>query len=136
MSQSDDYEVGYRKPPKASRWRKGRSGNPRGRQKGVPNLKTELIEELGEMIAIKEQGQPRKITKQRGLIKALIAKGVQGDTRASNILINLMFRLLRPELIEDAPTELAEDDQAILDTFVVRRRTPIRPNKPNGEEPA
>lgn len=136
MSQSDDYEVGYRKPPKASRWRKGRSGNPRGRQKGVPNLKTELIEELGEMIAIKEQGQPRKITKQRGLIKALTAKGVQGDTRALNILINLEFRLLRPELIEDAPTELAEDDQAILDTFVVRRRTPIRPNKPNGEEPA
>lgn len=136
MSQSDDYEVGYRKPPKASRWRKGRSGNPRGRQKGVPNLKTELIEELGEMIAIKEQGQPRKITKQRGLIKALTAKGVQGDTPALNILINLMSRLLRPELIEDAPTELAEDDQAILDTFVVRRRTPIRPNKPNGEEPA
>lgn len=136
MSQSDDYEVGYRKPPKASRWRKGRSGNPRGRQKGVPNLKTELIEELGEMIAIKEQGQPRKITKQRGLIKALTAKGVQGDTRALNILINLELRLLRPELIEDAPTELAEDDQAILDTFVVRRRTPIRPNKPNGEEPA
>lgn len=136
MSQSDDYEVGYRKPPKASRWRKGRSGNPRGRQKGVPNLKTELIEELGEMIAIKEQGRPRKITKQRGLIKALTAKGVQGDTRALNILINLELRLLHPELIEDAPTELAEDDQAILDTFVVRRRTPIRPNKPNGEEPA
>lgn len=136
MSQSDDYEVGYRKPPKASRWRKGRSGNPRGRQKGVPNLKTELIEELGEMIAIKEQGRPRKITKQRGVIKALTAKSVQGDMRAANILINLELRLLRPELIEDAPTELAEDDQAILDTFVVRRRTPIRPNKPNGEEPA
>lgn len=66
----------------------------------------------------------------------MTAKGVQGDTRALNILINLEFRLLRPELIEDAPTELAEDDQAILDTFVVRRRTPIRPNKPNGEEPA
>ena len=66
MSQNDDYEVGYRKPPKASRWRKGRSGNPRGRQKGIPSLKTELTQELGEMIAIKEQGQPRKITNQRG----------------------------------------------------------------------
>ena len=134
MSQNDDYEVGYRKPPKASRWRKGRSGNPRGRQKGIPNLKTELTQELGEMIAIKEQGQPRKITKQRGLIKALAAKAVQGDTRASNILINMMFRLLRPELIEDAPTELAKEDQAILDTFVVRRRAPVRPNKPDSEE--
>jgi len=49
MSQNDDYEVGYRKPPKASRWRKGQSGNQRGRQKGVPNLKTELTEELSEM---------------------------------------------------------------------------------------
>jgi hypothetical protein len=38
MSQDDDYGVGYRKPPKASRWRKGQSGNPRGRQKGARNL--------------------------------------------------------------------------------------------------
>jgi hypothetical protein len=128
MSRNDDYEVGYRKPPKASRWRKGRSGNPRGRQKGIPNLKTELIQELGEIIAIKEQGQPRKITKQRALIKALAAKAVQGHTPASNILINMMFRLLRPEMIEDAPTELTKEDQAILDTFVVRRRAPTKPD--------
>jgi hypothetical protein len=27
------YEIGYRKPPKATQFRKGRSGNPRGRPK-------------------------------------------------------------------------------------------------------
>jgi Family of unknown function (DUF5681) len=123
MSGNDEYGVGYRKPPKASRWRKGQSGNPHGRQKGARNLKTELTEELSEIISVKEQGLARRITKQRALIKAMTAKAVQGDTRAANLLINIIFRLLRPELIEDMPPELTKEDQAILDTFEVRRRT-------------
>jgi hypothetical protein len=121
MSGSGDYGGGYRKPPKASRWRKGQSGNPRGRR--ARNLKTELTEELSEVISVKEQGLARTITKQRALIKAMTAKAVQGDTRAANLLINIIFRLLRPELIEDMPPELTKEDQAILDTFEVRRRT-------------
>ena len=32
---SDDYEVGYRKPPQHSRFEKGRSGKPEGRPKGA-----------------------------------------------------------------------------------------------------
>jgi hypothetical protein len=122
MSQNDDCDVGYRKPPRASRWRKGQSGNPRGRLKGTRNLKTELTEELGEIINVKERGVARRITKQRAFIKAMTAKAVQGDTRAANLLINIVFRLLRPELIEEAPPELSQEDQAILDTFEVRRR--------------
>jgi hypothetical protein len=132
MSQTDDDDVGYRKPPKASRWRKGQSGNRRGRKKGVRNLKTELAEELGEIVKIKEQGLSRTITKQRALIKALTAKAVQGDPRAANVLINMMFRLLHPELIDDVPTKLAKEDQDILDTFVVRRRTPSDQHDPVG----
>lgn len=134
MSENDEYEVGYRKPPKASRWRKGQSGNRRGRQKGARNLMTELIEELGEAISVKEQGVPRSITKQRAVIKAMTAKAIQGDTRAGNILINLMFRLLHPELIENASTtELAKEDQDILDNYVVRRRTPVNQRPPDDE---
>jgi hypothetical protein len=132
LSQNDDY-IGYRKPPKASRWRKGQSGNRRGRQKVARNLKTELTEELGEIISVKEQGLARTITKQRGIIKAMTAKALQGDTRAASILINMMFRLLHPELIEDVPTELAKEDEAILDAFVVCRRTPIKQNEPDDE---
>jgi hypothetical protein len=133
LSKNDEYEVGYRNPPKATRWRKGQSGNRRGRQKGVRNLRTELIE-LGEIISVKEQGVPRRITKQRALIKAMTAQAVQGDTRAGNIVINLMFRLLHPELIEAASTtELAKEDQAILDNYVVRRRTPVNQSEPDDE---
>jgi Family of unknown function (DUF5681) len=122
LSNNDDYEVGYRKPPKASRWRKGQSGNRRGRRKSTRNFKTELTDELGEIISIRERGVARKITKQRALIKAMTAKAVQGDPRAANILINMIFRLLHPELVEDTRTEFTDEDRAILDTFVVHRR--------------
>jgi hypothetical protein len=43
-----DYDVGHAKPPKHTRFQPGQSGNPRGRPKGTKNLKTDLIEELGE----------------------------------------------------------------------------------------
>jgi hypothetical protein len=119
----DDYEVGYKRPPKSSRWAKGKSGNPHGRTKGVRNLKTELSEELGEKVRIKEQGLPKKITKQRALIKTLTAKAVQGDSRAANILISMMFRLLHPELMETAAVDLAEEDREILEALIARRLT-------------
>jgi hypothetical protein len=124
VRKKQDYEVGYGKPPKASRWRKGQSGNSRGRRRGVRNLKTELTEELSQVINVRESGVAKKITKQRAFIKALTAKAVQGDTRAANILLNLIFRMLRPDLIESAQVELSDEDRAILESFVVLRRPP------------
>ena len=42
----DEQPVGYGNPPKESRFKKGQSGNQRGRPKGSKNLKTDLAEEL------------------------------------------------------------------------------------------
>ncbi|MFG1261012.1 DUF5681 domain-containing protein [Xanthobacter flavus] len=51
-----DYEVGYRKPPVHARFKKGQSGNPKGRCKGTQNLATDFGEELGERIRVREGG--------------------------------------------------------------------------------
>jgi len=50
--------TGYKRPPVATRWKKGQSGNPSGRKKGSLNLATDLIAELGEIIQINEGGSP------------------------------------------------------------------------------
>jgi hypothetical protein len=42
----DDYEVGYGKPPKETKFAQGKSGNPKGRPKGSKNIAT-LFMEIG-----------------------------------------------------------------------------------------
>jgi hypothetical protein len=45
-----DYEVGYGKPPRHSRFVKGQSGNPRGRPPGAKNMKTLLTKALNLLV--------------------------------------------------------------------------------------
>jgi hypothetical protein len=112
------YKVGYGKPPKTTQFKKGKSGNPRGRPKGSLNLATDLTAELGEHITVREDGRPRKVSKQRALIKSLMAKALQGDVRAMTSLLALYARVI---------TEPPHDDNQPIDTDelqVLRRFAP------------
>ena len=113
----DDNEVGYGKPPRHSRFQPGQSGNPKGRPEGSRNLKTELAEELQEMIRITESGVPRRVSKQRGMLKSLVAKAVRGDPRAANLVLNLVLRLFGQEDGVGDQTDLSEEDLAILEAY-------------------
>ncbi len=115
------YEVGYRKPPKHTRFKPGQSGNPRGRPKGTNNLKTDLMEELGEKIVVREGDQSRRISKQRAVVKTLVTRTLKGDARAATLLTSMMMRLL--ETGEGAPAvvePLLDDERDILGGFEER----------------
>ncbi|MCR9093116.1 MAG: DUF5681 domain-containing protein [bacterium] len=117
-----DYEVGYGKPPKHTQFKPGKSGNPRGRPKGTKNLKTDLMEELGEKIVVREGEETRRVSKQRAVVKTLVAKTLKGDARSGRLLTGLMMRLL--DTGEDAPGEiepLHDDELEILAAFEARR---------------
>jgi hypothetical protein len=92
-----DYEVGYCKPPKAKRFVKGKSGNPNGRPpsclpKGAPTtLVGSLMKELEALITMMEGGRPKKVTKQRALIKNLVNRAMNGSSRA----VAQVFKLVR-----------------------------------------
>ena len=87
----NDYKVGYGRPPKHEQFKKGQSGNPKGRKKGARGLKTDLKAELGERLAITENGKTKKLTKQQAMIKQLTAKALGGDMRAVRILTDLVL---------------------------------------------
>ena len=113
VADSPDYPVGYKKPPGHSRFKAGQSGNPKGRPKSSRNLKTELAEELQELISVREGGTRRTISKQRAMLKGLTAKAVQGDARAANLVLNLVLRLLSQDEDEEQ-VQLDEADLEIL----------------------
>ena len=119
---ADDYEVGYGKPPEKGQFQPGQSGNPKGRPPGTQNLKTDLAEELAERILIREGGQQRAVSKQRAMLKSLMAKAVTGDAKAANIVLRLVERLLGSDDSEDQEEPLAPDDQKILEAFAKRKQ--------------
>lgn len=109
-----DYEVGYCKPPAHTRFRKGQSGNPKGRPKGTQNLATDLAEELGERIRVREGDRERLVSKQRAMVKTLVARALQGDARAGAALLTLITKLLSPHLEEPKDTKLNPTQEETL----------------------
>jgi hypothetical protein len=86
------YRVGYRRPPKEHQFQKGRSGNPKGRPKGVKNLATDIDEECRELLVITEGGKRRVITKQRAMVKSLLNKAALGDAKAATLFFSVRGR--------------------------------------------
>jgi hypothetical protein len=125
-SRKDDYEVGYGKPPKYTRFKPGQSGNPQGRSKGTKNLKTDLMEELMEKIDIREGDRSQRVSKQRALLKSMVNRGIKGDARATNTALSMMLRLLDTgEGAPDFEETLLEGEHEILEAFKDRVRRSV-----------
>jgi len=87
---NDRYDVGYGKPPRQTRFKKGQSGNPTGRPKGAVNLDTVLERVLMEQVVVNEPGRCRKITKFEAALTQLVNKAASGDNRAMALLLSLI----------------------------------------------
>lgn len=112
---SNKYKVGYGKPPKKTRWKKGQSGNRSGRPKGVKNLETVVRQEAYSKIVIKEGRKTQTVTKVEALMKRMMAKGIQGNNKAASIALALMEKHL-PHVDPDAAARapLTEEELKIL----------------------
>ncbi len=84
---SPDYEVGFGKPPKSTQFKKGQSGNPRGRPKGSLNLATTLKRELNEKVMVAENGRQRTVSKGEAAIKQLVNRAAQGELSFIRMLL-------------------------------------------------
>lgn len=85
----DEYEVGYGKPPKKTRFVKGRSGNPKGRPKGSKDFASNVREVLDAKVGVTENGTTSEVTSQKATLLRLREKALNGDARALKMMLDL-----------------------------------------------
>ena len=100
---SEQAGVGYKRTPQATRFKKGASGNPKGRPRGRHrSIPYDTL--LGQMVTIREEGRMRRVTAAEAFMPQLTRKGLQGDSASARASL--------------AAIEVAG---------------PVRPNAPSGE---
>ncbi|MEL7110445.1 MAG: DUF5681 domain-containing protein [Pseudomonadota bacterium] len=111
---SDDaYEVGYGKPPKASQFKKGQSGNPMGRPKGARNFSTDVKEVLTKPVSVNEGNAQRTISTQMATLMRLREKALKGDAKAIDRLLALAQAHMSDPAQAGSDEPRAEADQAL-----------------------
>ncbi len=89
-SDADTYRIGYRNPPMETRFRRGTSGNPRGRPKGARNLAAVVAATLGERVVVNENGRRKRISKLEAAVKQLVNRAAGGEVRSMQLLLALV----------------------------------------------
>ncbi|MEH6835443.1 DUF5681 domain-containing protein [Falsihalocynthiibacter arcticus] len=118
----NDYDVGFGKPPKRTQFKKGQSGNAKGRPKGSRNVESMVKEAFFRKITITESGKKKRVTMLEALLRQLVNGAIKGEMRN----VDRVFKLL-PILQETLEQEKARDqgdtdidpvaDLAILETL-------------------
>ena len=100
-----EYAANYRKPPLHTHFKKGQSGNPRGRPK--KNLPALLVAALNEPVYVTTNGRRRKITKREAVITQLVNESAGGNLQATRMLIDMMKEIEEKTSAEPPPSRTA-----------------------------
>ena len=98
---SDD--IGFGKPPKHTQFRKGHSGNPKGRPKGSKNINVLIRKALEEKVTVKGPGGTRSISKFEAALMQQANKVANGDPRAFQVVLRLHEKVQEQEPSLNAP---------------------------------
>jgi hypothetical protein len=110
MNEKTDDAVGYGRPPKHSQFRKGQSGNPKGRPKKRKTLPDLLDHELEQKIEVKG----KLLTKEELMAKVLVQNAIKGQPAAMKVL----FEHLRSR---EGQNDLQDFDPQLEDHLALER---------------
>jgi hypothetical protein len=118
------YATNYRKPPIETRFKKGQSGNPRGRP--AKNLAALLAAALNEKVTVTQNGNRRQATKREAVIAQLVNKSASAELRATKMLIDMIRDIEKKA--DPAPAEknpFSPIDKEVVQQLIARLRRSI-----------
>jgi Family of unknown function (DUF5681) len=89
-------KIGYGRPPRHSRFVKGRSGNPGGRPRRprrARDLAAMVSKALDTPTFIIDDGKRRRATKREAIAAQLVDQSAQADLRATKLLIEILDKI-------------------------------------------
>lgn len=106
---------GYRRPPTASRFRPGQSGNPSGRPKGAPSVQELVAREASRLVKMKTPDGIESIPKQEAMVRQLFTQALHGNLQAVRLILYCLDDLGKSsaEASEDAIDPSKIDDEAL-----------------------
>lgn len=114
---SRPYIVGYGKPPEDYQYKKGKSGNPKGRPRGSRNMAVLFRKGLDDKVAITEKGKQKKITVREAIVQRALIEAMKGKDKAIERIMKIYARHFKAE--EDLPAQAVKAQEAYLETLSV-----------------
>src|SRR5271156_2377726 len=128
-------QVGYGKPPERTRFKTGRSGNPKGRPKGTLNMATVLARTLRAKVVVNENGRRKTITKLEAALQQLTNKAASGDLKAVHLLAGLVRSAEERTVQAVNPTDaLDEADEKVMLGILKRMESARKEDQEHGND--
>jgi hypothetical protein len=152
MSESENnaeepYVVTRGKPPREHQFRKGQSGNPRGRPKGSKQISALIDEELDRKMEVTLRGRRTKLPKRQIMVRQLVDRALQGDHKAIATCLAIQGArggaagkgAAQPSTAEEFDASMSNDEQILLEFFARHSKasaeaTTAADDVPAGEE--
>jgi len=107
-------DVGYSRPPSEHQFKKGQSGNPKGRPRGAKGVSTLVLEAANAPIRVTENGKVQQTTVLNAAVKQQALKAAGGDPRATERLIAHVSKAEEAKTRERPDMELSEADRLVI----------------------
>jgi hypothetical protein len=111
-------KVGYGRPPVATRFKPGQSGNPRGRPKGSKGVDQVLRQALDRRVPDPRKGGRHKVSMLELIVEGLVLAAARRDPRMIRLLVGLVDRYAPSHPPKGDPLEIQAKDRDILDEYV------------------
>ena len=110
---------GYKNPPVEHQFKKGKSGNPKGRPRKQRqpssdlslDIMASLHRELAKTISVQENGQHRVITKLDAIFAQLVAQSVNGKPSQQKMLLSLLTQCKHETTVQETLEQLQSYDE-------------------------
>jgi hypothetical protein len=135
----DDYDVGYGRPPKETRFKPGKSGNPRGRPKKKRHFRAALRDALeGRVEVVNEAGVKRRIPAIDVIMNGLVKDAARRKPAAMRQIFQLIRIFLDDGSTREDPVqqeaERQEAKERLLEKLsLMAERMQAQRNEPSAE---